>query len=466
MRAWEYERHACDIQIPRQLPSDDEALWENQAENVDKPLNDAVKIYWGSETPGSLACDVLAVAAIQATENQGRIVPNADKLLIDGFTAMSSGDIVEVHRATHALFEACRNAQIDESSDYWNYKLYESYEEYASAVDFPDTVPVDMGDDLFDRVHAGWMAQVIGGAYGTCLEGYTTDGIMKAYGLVDKYVRKPNTYNDDVTYELALLVAYENNGVNTTSHDIAYEWMSRIGFGWSAEDMALRNLRCGIMPPESGRFNNPFCEWIGAQMRGVICGQIWPGNPRKAAEAAFHDAEISHWHNGILGEVFNAVMCSMAFYESDMRVLVRKAAELIPADSQYRSVLDFALEQCEKHTNWLDAWRPCEKRLERYNWVHAYPNAAIEVIALWFGGDDFTHMLEICGGCGQDVDCVAAQVMTVWATARGYEAIPERWIEPLGDRLDTYMRGMKVLSVRQVSQRTCDVARQLCCSSR
>ncbi len=461
MRAWEIERHTRDCQIPRQLPSDDKVLWEEQSDNVDKLLDRSVKTYWGSEAPGSLEREVLAVAMIQATENRGRIVPDAGRLLMEGFTAISCDDMVGLHRATHQLFEGCRNAVVDETSDYWHYRLYDTFEEYSSAVSFPDAVAVDMGDGLFDLIYAGWLGQVIGGAYGTCLEGYTTDNIRKAYGPVRRYVRTPNTYNDDITYELALLVAYENHGAATTSKDIAYEWMSRIGFGWSAEEMALRNLRCGIMPPESGRFNNPFCEWIGSQMRGAICGQIWPGNPRKAAEAAFHDGEISHSGNGILGEVFNAVLTSMAFYKGDMRGLLRDAIELIPVDSEYRSVVDFALEQCESHDNWLDAWRPCEKRLERYNWVHAYPNAAIEVIALWFGGDDFTHVLEICGGCGQDVDCVAAQVMTVWCTAHEKDDIPEYWSEPIGDRLDTYMWGMKTLSLCQIAERTCAVARAL-----
>lgn len=461
MRAWELERRWRDGQLPRRLADDNELLWEEQIAPLDEQLDAAIKIYWGSQVPGSLAREVLAVAAIQATENRGRRVQHADELLMEGLTALANDDMTGLHRATHALFEACRNAEIDPDSDYWRFGFYDTFEDYAAAAELPAARTIDMGEDLLDRIHAGWMCQIIGGAYGTCLEGYTTDNIAKAYGTLDRYLRKPNTYNDDITYELALLAAYERHGRATTNRDIAYEWLSRIGFGWSAEDMALRNLRCGIMPPESGRFNNPFCEWIGAQMRGVICGQIWPGNPARAAEAAFHDAEISHCHNGILGEVFNALLCSMAFSEREVRTLLKDAIRLIPADSQYRDVLDFALAQCASHETWLDAWRPCERRTERYNWVHAYPNAAIEVIALWYGGDDFVRTLEICGGCGQDVDCVAAQVMTVWGTIHGFDAIPGYWIEPFGDRLDTYVRDMKVLSIRKLSERTAAVAREL-----
>ena len=368
---------------------------------------------------------------------------------------------MELHRATHQLFEGCRNAVIDESADYWQYRLYDTFDQYAAAVRLLERQAVDMGAALEDRLHAGWLGQIIGGAYGTCMEGYTTDNILKAYSDLRRYIRKPNTYNDDITYELALLAAYEQHGAGTTSRDIAFEWLSRIGFGWSAEDMALRNLRCGIMPPESGRFNNPWGEWIGAQMRGTILGQLYPGDAAAAARAAWQDAEISHFHNGILGEVFNAILCAMAFCESDTRRLVQQAIDCIPADSQYGSVIRFALEQCRAHDDYLSAWRVCEKKLERYNWVHAYPNAAIEVIALWFGQGHFVDTLEICGICGKDSDCNAAQLMTILGSSTGMDGIPQDWAAPFQDRLDTYVRGMEHLSIRKLAARTAVVARRL-----
>lgn len=461
MKAWEIEKLSIESQIPVRLEDDNETLWEEQTEGIEQQLDAAVKIYWGSRVPGSLARDTMAVAAIQATENRGLIVENAEELLLSGFRAVTEADMAGLHRATHALFAACRNARKDESAEYWRYARYESFEEYAKKVEFPPWQPVDMGVALNDRIHAGWLCQIIGGAYGTCLEGYTSDNIERAYNRIDKYLRKPNTYNDDITYELALLCAYEAKGTGTTAEDIAYEWLSRIGFGWSAEDMALRNLRAGIMPPQSGRFNNPFGEWIGAQMRGVILGQLYPGDPEKAAKAAWQDAEISHFHNGILGEVFNAILCSMAFYESDFQKLTEAAIALIPAETEYGDVLRFALACCKAQADWRAAWKPCEARFARYNWVHSYPNAAAEVVALWFGMGDFTQTISILGGCGRDVDCNAAQIMTIWGTIFGTEAIPEYWRAPIGDRLDTYVRGMRTLSIEKLSSRTANVARRL-----
>jgi ADP-ribosylglycohydrolase len=461
MKAWELERRNMDISVPKHLDDNNEEFWEEQQEGPEEAQDALMKVYWSSKVPGSRASESLMVAAVQATENRGYIVKGAQDLWLSGLSAVAADEKVAMHKGFYEIMEACRTAEKDESSPYWKQQMCDSFADHEKAVKFPQAKPVVMDDSLVDRMEAGWLAQIIGGAYGTCMEGYTTTNILKTYPRLDIYQRKPNTYNDDITYELALLLAYEAHGKNTTSKDIALEWATRIPSGWSAEDMALRNLRCGILPPESGTFNNPFCEWIGAQMRGVTLGQLYPGDPYQAAKAAWQDGLISHARNGVLGETFNAIMTAMAFTEKDIRKIVTEAVEMMPEHSEYGECVRFALEQCHNSQDWLTAWRPCEKKYERYNWVHAYPNAAAEVIALWFGAQDFTKLLVICGGCGQDVDCNAAQVATVWATVNGKDAIPAYWTEPIGDKLITYVRGLKELSIRQLAQRTAEVARTL-----
>mgnify|MGYP004676892019 CR=1 FL=1 len=89
------------------------------------------------------------------------------------------------------------------------------------------------------------------------------------------------------------------------------------------------------------------------------------------------------------------------------------------------------------------------------------PNAAIEVIALWFGQGRFVDTLEICGICGKDSDCNAAQLMTILGSSTGMDGIPQDWAAPFQDRLDTYVRGMEHLSIRKLAARTAVVARRL-----
>lgn len=119
----------------------------------------------------------------------------------------------------------------------------------------------------------------------------------------------------------------------------------------------------------------------------------------------------------------------------------KPAISLIPADSEYRSVLDYARESCEHCRDWRRALAKCEERYRKYNWIHAYPNACCEVIALYFGEGDFSETLHIITMCGLDADCNAGMVMPIVAIREGSGSIPQAYMHPAFDRLNTYMRG-------------------------
>lgn len=480
-KVWELELEMRRAARPRVL-GEDEQTWDAM-DRLREFEDGLLKLLWYSEVPGSGAPECLMLGAVQAAENLGLDVSAAEPVLAAGREAFDRGDLAALHGLTSRLLRELDRAPVDRSSPYWSYARVGTWEEHEAAVDFPAAVPVDLsGDDFAGRVAAGWVGQVCGGALGTALEGYTAASIAEVFGEVDGYVRPPNTYNDDITFELAFLEAFGERGRAVTSEDIAERWVRRIPFGWSAEYVALANLRLGVYPPESGVRSNPFREWIGAQMRGGVCGLVAPGDAREAARLAWVDGVISHAGNGVLGETFNAMLTALAFVRRDLRSLVEEVIGLIPAGTQYRWVLDRALEACRRSAAGLPApeaggapgpdaasarrraaraaWDECEKLLERYNWIHAYPNAAAEVVALWFGGGDFDETMRLVAMCGQDVDCNAAQVGGVLGVMGGPDSIPPRWTGPIGDELVTYLRGMERLSLRQLARRTVQAVRR------
>ena len=157
----------------------------------------------------------------------------------------------------------------------------------------------------------------------------------------------------------------------------------------------------------------PVDEWIGGQMRGTICGMVAPGRAREAARLAYMEAEVSAAGNGILGEVFNAVLAARAYTLADTRELLVSTCALFSTETEYGAVLAFALEACRTSPDWQTAWARCDAEYVEYNWIHVYPNAAAQVVALWFGEGDFDRTLEIICGIGHDVDCNAAQILCV-----------------------------------------------------
>ena len=450
MKAWEYTYNKTRDAVP-QILSEGEQTWILLNE-VEKASDALLMAQWSSNVPGSAAPECVISGAIQSMENMGYDVSAAEYILEQGLTALVAKDLPSLNILTARLFQTLDSLPKDLRSPYWNYRNYNTFDDYEKMVSFPVSVPVDTGtEDFFKRTCAAWQGRLAGGALGTALEGYTSTQLAKKFGEIRDYVRPPNTYNDDITYEIAFLVAYENKGNQLCSADIAEQWLALVPSGWSAEQMALDNLRKGIFPPKSGYFKNPYREWIGAQMRGAICGQMAPGNAREAARLAWIDGVISHSGNGVLGEVFNAVLVSLAFVERDIRSCLNTAISLIPTDSEYASVIRFALKEA-RAGNFSSAWSACEERFKQYNWIHAYPNAAAEVIALWFGNGDFDDTMHFIAMCGQDVDCNAAQIGAALGVFKGQ--IAERWYAPLGDTILTYLRSMKEISFESLVRRT------------
>ena len=90
---------------------------------------------------------------------------------------------MKLHQLSALLRRELMNAKKDENSEYWKYKYYHSFEEYEKEVSFPDAVAVDTStEDFKEKIRAGWLAQLVGGAMGTMVEGYTSENLQKAFG--------------------------------------------------------------------------------------------------------------------------------------------------------------------------------------------------------------------------------------------------------------------------------------------
>lgn len=437
------------------LQTEDESAWTEGYVDYGKIEVNEVRRRWFAEVPGSMAPDHVMIGAIQATQNKGYDVTAVEKLIVPAQIAYENNDDQGVLMYSALIFKGLAEAPKNLEDPYWNYPQYESFRQYEAAVVFPEPIAMELGEgEIREKLHAGWSAQIAGGALGTELEGYTTDNIRKTLGEVRGYLRKPSTHNDDSLFELAFLDALVKRGKGVTADDIALEWVRNITYAWSAEEVALKNLKRGIFPPDSARVNNPWNEWIGAQMRGSVCGLVAPGNPRLAASLAWLDGSISHVNNGILGEVFNALLVSLAWTNPSVRDILRQSIELLPKDSEYYSVVQFALEQCFAHDDWESAWRVCEEKYRRYNWIHAYPNAAAEVIALYFAEEDFDQCMYIIAMCGQDVDCNAGQIGTVYGVIHGFAGIDKKWLEPFQDEFLSLYRGYEKTTMKHLAEVT------------
>ncbi|MBN1901442.1 ADP-ribosylglycohydrolase family protein, partial [Candidatus Sumerlaeota bacterium] len=72
--------------------------------------------------------------------------------------------------------------------------------------------------------------------------------------------------DDDIAYTLLGLLILEDFGPDFTTADVGKAWLRYLPMACTAEHVALENLKKGIEPQKAGETNNPFCEWIGADI--------------------------------------------------------------------------------------------------------------------------------------------------------------------------------------------------------
>ena len=149
--------------------------------------------------------------------------------------------------------------------------------------------------------------------------------------------------------------------------------------------------------------------------------------------------------------MYAAVLTALAFVRSDLRAMLDEGLNYLPQRSEYVAVAREVLQTLANTPDPKQAWQKLDARFEEYNWIHAYPNLAADLFALWHCNGDMTTAFRWLAHAGLDVDCNAGLVGTVLGIMGG---TPAKWAEPLHDTLETYLRGKERLSIHSLAERT------------
>jgi len=178
----------------------------------------------------------------------------------------------------------------------------------------------------------------------------------------------------------------------------------------------------------------------------------------EAVRLAYLDGVVSHAANGVYGGMYAAALTALAYVRDDPRVVAVEAAGYVPQGSEYASVLRECLDMVTRESEVSSVLAWAGQRFEQYNWIHAYPNMAVDVISLWYGGRDITESFALLARGGLDIDCNAGLVGTVLGAMSG---VPAAWADPIGDLLETYVPGKERLSIHALAERTARLARRM-----
>ena len=364
---------------------------------------------------------------------------------------------------------------------------------HAQRPDGPRRMECDLTDaQAFDRIHGAWLGRAAGCILGKPVEGWKKEQIdsylrladalpLNDYiPLVDGYadefeysdlLKSRNTdcfrgriqymaRDDDMDYPVLGLHMLESHGPDFTSLNVANTWLDRLSYNlvYTAERAAYRNLVNQALPPESATYRNPFREWIGAQIRADILGYVCPGWPEKAAEFAYRDAVVSHVKNGVYGEMFVAAMLAAAFVTDDVEEVIRIGLSEIPGQCRLAEAVRDTVAWSRELADWEKVWGRINEKYGHYHTVHTINNAALVVMALMTGKPDYEATIVAAVRGGWDTDCNGATAGSVCGLLLGADALPQKWVGVLNDRLFSAVRGYGECRISDLAKRTQEVA--------
>ncbi len=331
-------------------------------------------------------------------------------------------------------------------------------------------------EDFRDRLEGAWLGRCAGCTLGSIVEGWTVQRMTDwaaylgdPFPLVDYWSQAEQPHlprlkasvrhdytpskmdgvpsDDDLNYTQLGLLVLEEYGPDFTTDDMGAAWVKYLPFAFTAEGVALENLRNGVPAAQAGGLNNPCLNWIGADIRSDPWGYAAPGWPEKAAEFAWRDAMISHRRNGVYAAMYFSAAIAAAFAVDDPMDALKIALEEIPADSITAREIRWALDLAPSITGYKDAAALVAERYPGLWKSHSFQNNALTIWGLAVGGDDFTKVIGETVSMGQDNDCTAATAGSIFGAVYGTSAIPEHWTRNFNNKVATYLNGQAPFAI-------------------
>jgi ADP-ribosylglycohydrolase len=259
--------------------------------------------------------------------------------------------------------------------------------------------------------------------------------------------------DDDLAYTLLGLIIVEEYGPDFATEDVAKAWLKYLPVACTAEEVTLRNLRAGVPAQEAGAKDNPFSEWIGADIRSDPWGYLSPGLPELAAEMAYRDAFLSHRRQGIYGAMFFSAAIAAAFQVSDPLEAVQIGLTEIPAECRLAQQIRWALDRAPHIADYRQARRAVDERFAGMSSVHTINNACLTIFGLAIGKTDFSRVIGETVAMGLDNDCTAASAGSIIGAIVGKSGIPSRWYQNFNNKIHSYLIGISQFAVTDVIER-------------
>lgn len=300
-----------------------------------------------------------------------------------------------------------------------------------------------------DKMQAAWIGQMIGVGWGQPTEFNSQGVIMPAEKMPPWNPAWINQHwNDDCYVEMTFMKTLEDHGLGVSLRQAGIDFANS-GYDLAHANLYGReNLRRGIAPPDSGhpKFTQ-HSDDIDYQIESDFSGIVSPGMPNQAVALGEIFGSLMNYGDGVYAGQFIGAMYSEAYFQSDVRRLVKAALQSIPAESQYAGMVRDLLQWSRANPDWKTTWQLIENKyhLDK-NYCHGLCpgqdnsktfsidvklNGAYVLLGLLYGHGDPDKTIQISCRAGQDSDCNPSNAAGILFTTVGAKKIPARFVEKL-----------------------------------
>ena len=255
------------------------------------------------------------------------------------------------------------------------------------------------------------------------------------YGITTDFNKGASWSTDDTEFALLTAKTLIGCGGNLTSDIVVKAWLEDVAVqdefkrGGASEIEAANNLRKGIRPPLSGKYN-AFHMSDGSAMRIGPVGIICAGDPERAAAMAEIDASVSHYRDGIWGAQAVAVAVSMAMVDATMEEIFDAIMKVIPEESWFYHAMNRAFEIVDNaNGSILDTWMPLHDELYTSSWATTAEALPSAFACLRMRNETFREGVVLAANFARDADTIGAVAGAILGAKYGASSIPAHWVE-------------------------------------
>lgn len=277
------------------------------------------------------------------------------------------------------------------------------------------------------------------------------------YGITTDFNKGASWSTDDTEFALLTAKTLIGCGGNLTSEIVVDAWLEDVAVqdefkrGGASEIEAANNLRKGIRPPLSGKYN-AFHMSDGSAMRIGPVGIICAGDPERACAMAEIDASVSHYRDGIWGAQAVAVAVSLAMVDATMDEIFSAVMKVIPEESWFFRAMNRAFEIVDDaNGSIMDAWMPLHDELYTSSWATTAEALPSAFACLRMRNETFREGVVLAANFARDADTIGAVAGAILGAKYGASSIPAHWVEKTRYPTGTCLQFTNGLDIKEMA---------------